>query len=350
MGRQHVLRCGGKHGARGGRGDLLAMAGAHGGGGLRRSAGRAADRARPGSRPRGRGNEQHAPPFAGPRARRWVGSLAEHRLPEWPRRARDHVARLRPGGSRAGRVPGTGSEALDRAARLHRLQPPHHRAGGAHSGVESGDLRADRPAEPARDREREHLHARAKRLPPFRSARRFRSRPAFPRPERALYQVPVQEHAAPARLAASHPTVGGWQLTRIQCVIEGRLRAPFFCNGGRMAAKAKYVFIASMDVDKDKEALFNEVYDTEHVPMLLKVPGVLSVRRGLQQPLTMFIGGEKKTIVAEGEPRYSAYYELESAEVLTSEAWAKAVEVGRWPSQVRPFTRNRRHVLRKLLK
>jgi hypothetical protein len=114
--------------------------------------------------------------------------------------------------------------------------------------------------------------------------------------------------------------------------------------------KAKYLFIASMDVDPDKEALFNEVYDTEHIPALLKVPGVLSVRRAVSEPLTMFLAGEKKTIVAEGEPRYSAFYELESAEVLTSEAWAKAVEAGRWPSHVRPFTRNRRHVLRKLLK
>jgi hypothetical protein len=52
--------------------------------------------------------------------------------------------------------------------------------------------------------------------------------------------------------------------------------------------------------------------------------------------------------VAEGEPKYSAVYELESAEVLTSEAWAKAVDAGRWPGQVRPFTRNRRHVLKKL--
>jgi hypothetical protein len=75
---------------------------------------------------------------------------------------------------------------------------------------------------------------------------------------------------------------------------------------------------------------------------------VLSVRRAVSVPLTMSIGGEKKSIVAEGEPRYSAYYELESAEVLTSDAWAKAVEAGRWPSQVRPYTRNRRHVLRKL--
>ena len=116
-----------------------------------------------------------------------------------------------------------------------------------------------------------------------------------------------------------------------------------------MALGSKYVFMASMDVEADKEALFNEVYDKEHVPELLKVPGVLSVRRAVTVPLTMFIGGEKKTLVAEGEPRYSAYYELESAEVLTSEAWAKAVELGRWPTQVRPHTRNRRHVLRKLM-
>jgi hypothetical protein len=116
-----------------------------------------------------------------------------------------------------------------------------------------------------------------------------------------------------------------------------------------MPGKAKYLFIASMDVEPGKEALFNEVYDTEHVPMLLKVPGVLSVRRAVSVPLTMSIGGEKKSIVAEGEPRYSAYYELESAEVLTSEAWARAVEAGRWPSQVRPHTRNRRHVLRKIM-
>ena len=41
-----------------------------------------------------------------------------------------------------------------------------------------------------------------------------------------------------------------------------------------MPIKSKYLFVASMDVDANKEALFNEVYDTEHVPNLLKVPGV----------------------------------------------------------------------------
>jgi hypothetical protein len=33
-----------------------------------------------------------------------------------------------------------------------------------------------------------------------------------------------------------------------------------------MPIKSKYLFVASMDVDPDKETLFNEVYDTEHVP------------------------------------------------------------------------------------
>ena len=116
-----------------------------------------------------------------------------------------------------------------------------------------------------------------------------------------------------------------------------------------MHPKAKYLFTAAMDVDANKEALFNEVYDTEHIPQLLKVPGVLAVQRFTLVPLVMSIGGETKTIVAEGEPKFTATYELESAEVVSSAAWAKAVEEGRWPAQVRPYTRNRRHTMRKVM-
>ena len=116
-----------------------------------------------------------------------------------------------------------------------------------------------------------------------------------------------------------------------------------------MPFKSRYIFIASMDVAPEKEALFNEVYDTEHIPNLLKVPGVVSVTRFAAETLVLAIGGELKTIVAKGEPRYSAVYEIESPAVLTSEAWSKAVEAGRWPAEVRPHTRNRRHVLRKVM-
>jgi len=112
-----------------------------------------------------------------------------------------------------------------------------------------------------------------------------------------------------------------------------------------MPFQTKYIFSAAMDVEPDRDALFNEVYDREHVPLLVKVPGVVSVARFKKQEVTLLIGGERKTIVVESEPTYNALYEIESPEVLISDAWGKAVDQGRWPDQVRPYTKNRRHVL-----
>ena len=112
-----------------------------------------------------------------------------------------------------------------------------------------------------------------------------------------------------------------------------------------MPMNAPYLFTAAMDVRPDKEALFHEVYDREHIPSLLAVPGVISVARFKVEPLRVSIGGEIKTIVVDNEPTFGALYEVESPDVLTSEAWAKAVEQGRWPGQVRPYTTNRRHIL-----
>lgn len=114
-----------------------------------------------------------------------------------------------------------------------------------------------------------------------------------------------------------------------------------------MPITAKYLFVASMDVDPEKEALFNEVYDSEHVPNLLQVPGVHAVARMQGEPFALSIGGEDKRIAHEG-PRYSALYEIDDPHVLISREWAKASETGRWPGEVRPFTRNRRHALYKL--
>ena len=68
-----------------------------------------------------------------------------------------------------------------------------------------------------------------------------------------------------------------------------------------MPLKTSYIFIASMDVDPDKEALFHEVYDTEHVPFLSSVPGVHGVSRTERQPLTLSLGGELKEMVFDDE-------------------------------------------------
>jgi len=116
-----------------------------------------------------------------------------------------------------------------------------------------------------------------------------------------------------------------------------------------MIGKAKYVMIVSMDVDPEHEALFNEVYDQEHIPNLSKVPGVLGITRYKRQELIMNLGGERRIMRAEDEPAYTVIYELENPGVLTSPEWGEAVEAGRWPAQVRPYTRNRRHVLLKVM-
>jgi hypothetical protein len=110
---------------------------------------------------------------------------------------------------------------------------------------------------------------------------------------------------------------------------------------------SKYLLIASMDVEAEKEDLFNEVYDTEHIPGILKVPGVLSVERYKSQPMKMHFGGKLQDMDVSGEPAYTAIYEIEGPDVLATEAWGIAVEAGRWPDEVRPFTSNRQFALRK---
>ena len=114
-----------------------------------------------------------------------------------------------------------------------------------------------------------------------------------------------------------------------------------------MSISTRYLFIASMDVAPEAEALFNEVYDTEHVPNLLKVPGVHAVARMEGEPARFAIAGGVRELPAPS-PIYTAIYEIDNPQVLESSAWAEAVERGRWPSEVRPHTSNRQHMLFKV--
>ena len=94
-----------------------------------------------------------------------------------------------------------------------------------------------------------------------------------------------------------------------------------------MPSDTPYVMIASMDVEADKEALFNEVYD-EHVRYLLEVPGVRTVTRLKGEPFRLAIAGGTKEMPPPS-PVYTAIYEIDSPDVPASEQWAAAVERGR---------------------
>src|ERR1700741_5207010 len=108
----------------------------------------------------------------------------------------------------------------------------------------------------------------------------------------------------------------------------------------RMSAvsiSTRYVLMASMDVTPEAESLFNEVYDTEHVPNLLQVPGVRSVTRMKGEPARFAIAGAVRELLAPS-PVYTAIYEIAGPQVRESRQGAEAVQGGRWPRDVRPLT------------
>jgi hypothetical protein len=80
----------------------------------------------------------------------------------------------------------------------------------------------------------------------------------------------------------------------------------------------------SMNVDPAAEHEFNEWYNTEHLPQLATVPGVLCARR------------YQGTI---GERKYLALYNLAGAEVSRSDAWRKAAGTP-WTERMRPHFRD----------
>ena len=99
-----------------------------------------------------------------------------------------------------------------------------------------------------------------------------------------------------------------------------------------------HAFVVQLDIPAEHEAEFNRVYDTEHFPMLSKVPGVHSAARYRLDHSTI------PTM-----PRYLAIYEVDSAEIINSPAWQEASDLGEWKPKIRPHTTNRQHsVFRKI--
>ena len=98
-----------------------------------------------------------------------------------------------------------------------------------------------------------------------------------------------------------------------------------------LAGTTPYVFWVMMDVEPHREALFNELYDTEHLPLLLKLPGAVNAVR--------------YRTAAAGEPRYLCAYEVENTELPMSKLWNDTSDIGRWKPEVRPYTFNKRYIV-----
>jgi hypothetical protein len=100
---------------------------------------------------------------------------------------------------------------------------------------------------------------------------------------------------------------------------------------------SEYLYLVQMDVPPELEADFNRIYDTQHIPEISKVPGVLGVKRYvIEKPVP-------------GVPKYAALYRVASADVPQGPAWVAASDTGEWKPKIRAHTFNRRHALFKEL-
>src|SRR5438477_336271 len=128
---------------------------------------------------------------------------------------------------------------------------------------------------------------------------------AGPTPRRPPLLLPPQSPA---------PRVEGWTAQRSRRSIGGLRLA-------EGTAMAKGILIAAMDFSSVAEDEFNDWYDTEHIPELSRVPGVLCARRFR---------------TAGGSPKYMALYHLASPAVVDGAEWKRASGSTPMPEHIRP--------------
>ena len=97
---------------------------------------------------------------------------------------------------------------------------------------------------------------------------------------------------------------------------------------------ADYIHLVQMDIPAEHEEAFNRIYDTQHVPNILNVPGCHGCTRYRLESADV-----------DGVARYAAIYEVDSSEVPFSDGWKAEGEKGDWPGQIRPHTTNRSHMM-----
>ena len=89
------------------------------------------------------------------------------------------------------------------------------------------------------------------------------------------------------------------------------------------------LLMVAINVTNENEDDFNSWYTEEHIPALLKVPGVLSARRYKS---------------SEGTHRFVAIYHLTQPEITKTDAWSIAIDTP-WSSRIRPYFQDRIRIL-----
>lgn len=97
---------------------------------------------------------------------------------------------------------------------------------------------------------------------------------------------------------------------------------------------ARHFYMVTFEIAREDEAEFNEIYDTEHVPNILRVKGVVGVVRF-----------KDAVPNAAGWLVYSALYLLTRADLPDTPEWKAASDTGRWAPLMRPKLKSRQRRL-----
>lgn len=115
-------------------------------------------------------------------------------------------------------------------------------------------------------------------------------------------------------------------------VVLVRLQPVSAMAGAADGQPVHWHYVVATDVPPAHEAEFNAWYDTEHLPGLAAVPGVVRAQRW-------------RVVQGDG-PRHHACYDLATRSAFNSTAWL-AVRATPWSSRVRPhFMHTRRTMYR----
>jgi hypothetical protein len=168
----------------------------------------------------------------------------------------------------------------------------------------------------------EHMPERA-RVPGFLSCRRWIG---VQNPKEAVHLFDLDSLAvleSPAYRAISGDKVSIWsKRIRAKCRRLLRFEGEQILPGDALAPEGTGgLLLVGMTPAAAVETKFNAWYDTEHVPALARVPGVLSARRFR---------------ATGGGPKYVALYHLLAPEVIDGAEWKQASGSTPMPAHIRP--------------
>ena len=97
---------------------------------------------------------------------------------------------------------------------------------------------------------------------------------------------------------------------------------------------APFFYMVAFEIAPEDEKEFNDIYDTEHIPNILQVEGVLQVIRWRDADPTL-----------QGWLKYSALYLITQADLPSTPQWKAKSDLGRWAPVMRPKVKARRQRL-----